>query len=150
MENHLCGLVVPSKVAGVLGAGRPCLFLGPATSEAGRLILEQDFGEVLSRPTGGMLAARLTFWMQRPNLPAWTTERAAAVAPVVSVGAAVKAFSELLNQLEKQPSSRRSSASVPLPLSSAITPLPTEAANRTASAGDSAMLSRARMALPRR
>ncbi|MFN7930371.1 MAG: hypothetical protein U0Y68_21090 [Blastocatellia bacterium] len=33
MRENMYGLVVPSKVYGILAAGRPCVFLGPAESE---------------------------------------------------------------------------------------------------------------------
>ncbi|MDQ2105655.1 glycosyltransferase family 4 protein, partial [Azospirillum isscasi] len=38
MDERAEGLLVPSKVAGALAAGRPCLFLGPAGSDAAALL----------------------------------------------------------------------------------------------------------------
>lgn len=50
------GLMVPSKVAAALAVGRPCLFLGPAGSDAARLALAGG-GTVLPPHDGAALAA---------------------------------------------------------------------------------------------
>ena len=77
MTEELCGLVVPSKVYGVLAAGRPCVFLGPRASEAAQLIMESGAGAVLSTARDGCaLAAWLRDWSTRP--PAYERARAAA------------------------------------------------------------------------
>ena len=65
MHEELCGLVVPSKVYGVLAAGRPCIFLGPPASEAARLILESGTGAALSADDGRALAGLLRGWTAR-------------------------------------------------------------------------------------
>lgn len=65
MHEELCGLVVPSKVYGVLAAGRPCVFLGPPTSEVARLILESGTGAALSVDDGRALAGLLRGWAAR-------------------------------------------------------------------------------------
>ena len=65
MTEALCGLVVPSKVYGVLAAGRPCVFLGPRASEAAQLILESGAGTVLSVGDGNALAELLRCWSAR-------------------------------------------------------------------------------------
>ena len=62
MQPSLEGLVVPSKLYGVMAAGRPALFLGPAGSEAARVLRENDCGSVLPTPTGKQLADTLTSW----------------------------------------------------------------------------------------
>ena len=65
MHEELCGLVVPSKVYGVIAAGRPCVFLGPPASEAARLILESGTGAALSGDDGRALAGLLRGWAGR-------------------------------------------------------------------------------------
>jgi len=62
MRREVNGLVVPSKVYGVLAAGRPCLFLGPPDSEAARVLREHRCGDVLDDPTGRRLADRIIRW----------------------------------------------------------------------------------------
>jgi glycosyltransferase involved in cell wall biosynthesis len=62
MRPELCGLVVPSKVYGILAAGCPCVFLGPRASEAAKLIESADCGSVLENATGTDLAQCLTLW----------------------------------------------------------------------------------------
>lgn len=65
MHEKLCGLVVPSKVYGILAAGRPCIFLGPEAGEAARVLQEFDCGIVLESATGGQLAKVLEEWREQ-------------------------------------------------------------------------------------
>ena len=97
MKSNLCGLVAPSKVAGVLAAGRPCLFVGPADSESARLIREHEFGEVIAEADGKALGARLVEWIEQPERRQRLRGRAPAVASVVGRAAAVEAFLRVLN-----------------------------------------------------
>lgn len=62
MQPELEGLVVPSKLYGVLAAGRPALFLGPEGSEAAQVLCEHQCGAVLPRPTGRTLAREVATW----------------------------------------------------------------------------------------
>jgi glycosyltransferase involved in cell wall biosynthesis len=81
MQDALEGLVVPSKLYGALGAGRPALFLGPSGSEAARVVEEHDCGTVLPNPEGEGLADAITNWHGAPDRWAAACERAhAAVA----------------------------------------------------------------------
>jgi glycosyltransferase involved in cell wall biosynthesis len=43
----LCGVIVPSKTYGMMASGRPGIFIGPAASEAGRVLVENGCGEVI-------------------------------------------------------------------------------------------------------
>jgi hypothetical protein len=66
MSEELLGLVVPSKIYGALAVGRPCVFMGPSSSEAARVFAESGRGIVL--PPGGSgesLAALLARWAGR-------------------------------------------------------------------------------------
>jgi colanic acid biosynthesis glycosyl transferase WcaI len=44
LEPKLEGLVVPSKIYGVLAAGRPCIFIGAADGEVARILRRHDCG----------------------------------------------------------------------------------------------------------
>ena len=57
MRDEVVGLVVPSKVYGVLAAGKPCVFIGPRESEAARLIDRFHCGATFA-PTDGPGVAR--------------------------------------------------------------------------------------------
>ena len=96
MRPNLCGLVVPSKVYGVLAAGRPCLFIGPSDSEAARLITEQDAGFVIDPAKPADLAGILLDWASDPVSHAAACRRARiAGASTTSQNAAVD-FEEML------------------------------------------------------
>ncbi|MDB6054657.1 MAG: glycosyltransferase WbuB [Verrucomicrobiales bacterium] len=60
MEQNLEGLVVPSKIYGIMAAAKPCLFLGPAGSEAAQLIHELNCGWNLEMAQFSQLAPILT------------------------------------------------------------------------------------------
>lgn len=52
------GVVVPSKLFGILAAGRPALMVGPADSACARVIARHDVGKVVDvGDTAGLLAA---------------------------------------------------------------------------------------------
>ena len=48
MDARTLGLLEPSKLYGVMAAGRPVLFIGPATSEAARTVVREGVGEVVA------------------------------------------------------------------------------------------------------
>ena len=66
MSARLCGLVVPSKFYGVLAAGRPCVFVGPAESEVAAVIRETGCGVVVNEGDEVALAAALTGFADGP------------------------------------------------------------------------------------
>ncbi|WP_169577858.1 glycosyltransferase family 4 protein [Salisaeta longa] len=80
METALTGLVVPSKLYGVLAAGRPALFLGPDASEAARTIREHEVGTVCPAATADALVQAIRYWKDHPSARAAAGERAAAYA----------------------------------------------------------------------
>ena len=53
------GLVVPSKLYGVLAAGRPTIFVGDPDGEIARLIRDHDCGSVVRAGDSAQLAAEL-------------------------------------------------------------------------------------------
>lgn len=102
METHLQGLVVPSKVYGALGVGRPCVFLGPEGSEVARLLQESGSGVVLARPTGAELAEVLFRLATDRAAYAAQQQRAAAVAPQVAKAARLEEWAELIEFLVRE------------------------------------------------
>ena len=99
MRNELCGLVVPSKVYGVIAAARPCVFLGPEDSEAARLIRDLNCGTVLSDATGNSLAQCLREWAACPQLVAQTREGLRICGPGFGLERAARSFDELFGKV---------------------------------------------------
>lgn len=61
VADGLEGLVVPSKLYGIMASGRPALYVGPASSEAAKTILAYDCGFVVgNKDTEGFTRAVLT------------------------------------------------------------------------------------------
>jgi colanic acid biosynthesis glycosyl transferase WcaI len=63
-------LVYPSKLAGVLAAGRPVLFVGPELGDIARLLREQDCGASFAPGAEAALAATIRLWQADPALRA--------------------------------------------------------------------------------
>ena len=99
MRPNLCGLVVPSKVYGVLATGRPCLFIGPADSEAARLITEQDAGVVIDPARPADLAGILLDWAADPVAHAAACRRARIAGASTTRQNAAVDFEEMLHSL---------------------------------------------------
>jgi colanic acid biosynthesis glycosyl transferase WcaI len=53
------GMIVPSKIYGILAVGRGTIFIGSADGSIGRLILEHDAGEVFRPGDAPAIAARI-------------------------------------------------------------------------------------------
>jgi len=127
MLHELCGLVVPSKVYGVLSVGKPCVFLGPEESEAAQFILQNGCGSVLAKATGTRLASCLAQWAGDPALLRETRDRVEAIAGRVNLAAAVMAFLETLTKASDlnsfQPETKAAEKAAPLtsPLSTSST-----------------------------
>jgi glycosyltransferase involved in cell wall biosynthesis len=100
MRPELEGLVVPSKLYGALGAGRPVLFLGPPGSEAARVVEEHDCGDVLPTPSGGALADAIRNWHEAPDRWAAAAERARAAVADARTDA-VEQFDALLRTVNR-------------------------------------------------
>lgn len=89
MDPAAEGMLVPSKLAGVQAAGRPCLFLGPAGSEAAFRV--EGCGLVIDPFDGSAIADAVRAYAADPGRcvaegaraarqsAAWTADRAAAV-----------------------------------------------------------------------
>ncbi|MBS0197968.1 MAG: glycosyltransferase family 4 protein [Planctomycetes bacterium] len=58
LKEGMEGLIVPSKLFGIMAAGRPALFIGHPDSEIARIIQENDCGEVVREGDAqGLIAA---------------------------------------------------------------------------------------------
>lgn len=99
MRPNLCGLVVPSKVYGVLAAGRPCLFVGPSDSEAARLIRETEAGFVIAPGQSAELASAILDLAGDPALHAAACRKARIAGAACTVQNAAGAFDEMLRSL---------------------------------------------------
>jgi colanic acid biosynthesis glycosyl transferase WcaI len=102
MRANLCGLLVPSKVYGVLAAGRPCLFVGPADSEAARLIRETDSGFVVEPGQSAQLASEILDWAGNPTLHAAACRKARIAGAACTIQNAAEAFEEMLRGLASE------------------------------------------------
>jgi glycosyltransferase involved in cell wall biosynthesis len=101
MFEHLAGLVVPSKVYGIVVAERPCVFLGPQESEAARLLRDHKCGLVLPSGDGEGLANVLLEWSHNPAALESMRANARQVAPQLGVGPALQSFQEVLGSVAK-------------------------------------------------
>ena len=96
MFERTCGLVVPSKVYGIITAERPCVFLGPGESEGARLLMKNGCGVVLPSWDGEALANLLVEWSEKPSLMNLMRENARRVAPQLGLRPALLAFQQVL------------------------------------------------------
>ena len=98
MQPEVEGLVVPSKVYGVLAAHRPCVFLGPEGSEAAQRIRELNAGTVLPNPTPSAVAQALTQKVEKPAIHQ-NTDDPGNVSAAQGRRNAARAFDQLLHQV---------------------------------------------------
>lgn len=98
MRDELCGLVVPSKIYGVLAAGRPCVFLGPKESEAARLLEEFQCGAVINPADGAALSRCLVGWASDAERVREAGQRAREASAHFNTRRAAQALHEILLQ----------------------------------------------------
>lgn len=60
LREGMEGLIVPSKLFGIMAAGRPSIFVGNPSSEIARVIVESDSGVLIREGDGAGLAAAIT------------------------------------------------------------------------------------------
>jgi glycosyltransferase involved in cell wall biosynthesis len=70
------GLIVPSKLYGILAAGRPVIFIGDAAGEVGRVILDAQCGRTVAVGDSRGLAETLRLLQAQPDLRAEMGTRA--------------------------------------------------------------------------
>ena len=78
LKPEFAGLVFPSKLAGVLAAGRPVLFVGPPGGEIARLLVRTPCGAAFAPDDGARLALTLQQWHVDPELRRQLGQRARA------------------------------------------------------------------------
>lgn len=62
LKPRFARLVYPSKLAGVLAAGRPVLFVGPPDGEIARVLAQGQCGVAIKAGDGELLAATISAW----------------------------------------------------------------------------------------
>lgn len=67
LQPQFSSLVYPSKLAGVLAAGRPVLFIGPAGGEIARLLEAEGCGGAVAPGQMAQLAGLITSWRDEPS-----------------------------------------------------------------------------------
>ena len=78
MKEGMSGLVVPSKFYGVMAAGRPCLFVGPAKSEVGEFLTMHATGCIIRPGDAGALVSAIISYRNDPESLRVIGERAMA------------------------------------------------------------------------
>ena len=92
-------LVYPSKLAGVLAAGRPVLFVGPPDGEISRLLTAEQCGAAFAPADGAGLAAAVLAWQADPARRAQQGQAArAAYEKHFTFGAALAHWEEILRR----------------------------------------------------
>ncbi|HMC26796.1 MAG TPA: glycosyltransferase family 4 protein [Verrucomicrobiae bacterium] len=99
MREELCGLVVPSKLYGVLSVGRPCIFMGPSHSEAALVIQQNQCGSVTPANDSFALVQAILRWADDPQALKLAGPRAKAAA--ITLPATAQAFARLLRGARK-------------------------------------------------
>lgn len=92
------GLVFPSKFYGIVAAGRPVIFVGPRSSELGRIVLDARLGTAVEpgRAADGVSAARQALLMTRdergvvPRIREWAEQHASHQARLREFGVVVE------------------------------------------------------------
>jgi glycosyltransferase involved in cell wall biosynthesis len=92
-------LVYPSKLAGVLAAGRPVLFVGPPGGEIARLLARAVCGAAFAPADGARLAATVEAWQADPaRLTRLGRAARAAYEAHFTFGAALDQWEEILRR----------------------------------------------------
>ena len=71
LKPELEGLIVPSKIYGVMSAGKPMLYVGDKEGEVGSLVIEHGIGGVVAEGDSEALVSQI---QKMKESPAWLTE----------------------------------------------------------------------------
>ena len=97
LRPEFAGLVYPSKLAGVLAAGRPVLFVGPLGGEIARLLERERCGLAVAPAEGNRLAEIVAQWQASPAARAQQGRQArAAYEKHFTLAAALRRWEEIL------------------------------------------------------
>jgi len=99
MREELCGLVVPSKLYGVLNAARPCIFMGPSQSEAALVIQQNQCGNVAPANDSSALIQAILRWADDPQALKLAGARAKAAG--TTLAATTQSFARVLRGARK-------------------------------------------------
>ena len=100
LRPEYSALVFPSKLAGVLAAGRPVLFVGPVAGDIGQLVAREQCGAALAPGDCAGLAAAITRWQSDAGLRSGLGAHARATYERQFTGeAALARWDELLRRL---------------------------------------------------
>jgi len=66
LQPRFASLVYPSKLAGVLAAGKPVLFVGPPDGDIARLLASEGCGEAFAPGQAARLAKLIVSWREQP------------------------------------------------------------------------------------
>ena len=67
LRSELAGLLVPSKIYGILAAGRPTIYIGPRNSEIGEILSEGDCGVSIAPGDGRAVAEAVLAYADDPG-----------------------------------------------------------------------------------
>jgi colanic acid biosynthesis glycosyl transferase WcaI len=67
LKPEMEGLIVPSKIYGVMSAGKPMLYIGNTEGEVASLVLEQGIGEVVAEGDSGALVSHILNMKDNPE-----------------------------------------------------------------------------------
>ena len=90
------GLIVPSKLYGIVSAGRPFLFVGDAGGEVARFIDRHGGGAVVAEGDSNAFAAQIADWADNPDARMAVGEQAAAAAALYSRDSAFAAWDAIV------------------------------------------------------
>ena len=99
MPEAALGLMEPCKVTGVLAAGRPCVFVGPARSDAGQLIAKSGAGDVVDPSDLGALVRTIESLADQPDRRIAMAGRALATSALYRLETAAPKFEAVARQL---------------------------------------------------
>jgi colanic acid biosynthesis glycosyl transferase WcaI len=97
LKPAFAGLVYPSKLAGVLAAGRPVLFVGPPDGEIARLLQLEKCGAAIAPGKAARLAEILVQWQSKPSLREEQQAARAAYSKHFTFAAALSQWEEMLS-----------------------------------------------------
>jgi colanic acid biosynthesis glycosyl transferase WcaI len=97
LKPAFAGLVYPSKLAGVLAAGRPVLFVGPPEGEIARLLQLEMCGAAIAPGKAARLAEILVQWQSKPSLREEQQAARAAYSKHFTFAAALSQWEEMLS-----------------------------------------------------
>lgn len=66
LKPELEGLIVPSKIYGVMSAGKPMLYIGDKEGEVASLVIEHGIGEVVAEGDSGALVSQILKMKEAP------------------------------------------------------------------------------------